>query len=254
MTRSVALGVLMCLALTCLGVALADDPPPAPPAPEQWTAPLPDDMDSALGEDWVEEGMGDWVVWSSDEEAKARVPLRDRRAEFPEVPSGLHAGPGAVSPDEAQADAAAWIRRVLRPELIPDDLDDRFILLQEDDPSRSSVRCRFETNGTGIQITQLRWALCAVIRPDPALAEDLAVETIGPALFPLVFTKGAEMAGAGAIAVPGLPQGYWAFDAALGMRRWWGWFSWYTDGRSFAAYIRRYDGGAHAMRAGDPWF
>jgi len=253
LARSVALGALCCLALTCLAVAFADEPPTAPPPPGQWIAPLPDDVDGALGEDWVEERMGEWVVWPSEDDVRARGPLRDRRAEFPEITSGLHAGPGAVSPDEARADAAAWARRVLKPELAPEDLDSRFVLLQDDDPSRSSVLCRFETNGTGIQICQLRWALCAVIRPDPAVIKGLAPEAIGPAVFRAAFTKGDEMAGERSDEIEGLPYHTRSFANAA-TPFWWGWFLWYSDGRSVAVYARRSEKGPRPARAGDPWF
>ncbi|HOS92026.1 MAG TPA: hypothetical protein PLQ54_01830 [Armatimonadota bacterium] len=244
--------------LTCLVAASAEDPPAAQPAPEQWIAPLPDDVDRAVGEDWVEEWMGKWVVWPSEDEVRARGPLRDRRAEFPaEGADGkpiVRGDPGAVSPDEARADAAAWVRRILKPELVPDDLDDGFVLLQEEDPSRSSVLCRFEIHGTGIQVTQLRWALCVVMRPDPALIEGLEPRAIGPAAFRAVFTKGDAMAGARFSDVPGLPYFAQELDLSVSSALWWGGFFWYTDGRSTAVYIRRADRGHSPARAGDPWF
>ncbi len=236
-----------------------DDAGDVAPAPEQWIAPLPDDMDRALREDWVEEWMGTWVVWPSEDDVRARGPARDRRAEFPaEGPGGdyaVYGNPGAVSPDEARADAAAWVHRILRPELIPEDLDARLVLLQEQDPSRSSVRCRFETNGTGVQVTQLRWALCVVVRPDPALVEGLAVEAIGPAVFRAVLTRGDTMAAARGKAVPDLPYATWESGDPLS-NAWWGSFLWYTDGRSVAVYARRWEAGVGPVpaRAGDPWF
>ena len=136
----------------------------------------------------------------------------------------------------------------------PDDLDDGFVLLQEEDPSRSSVLCRFEIHGTGIQVTQLRWALCVVMRPDPALIEGLEPRAIGPAAFRAVFTKGDAMAGARFSDVPGLPYFAQELDLSVSSALWWGGFFWYTDGRSTAVYIRRADRGHSPARAGDPWF
>jgi len=250
LTRATGLGVLLAFGI-CLVAAWADGF--APGAPEQWIAPLADDVDGALGEDWVEEWMAKWVVWPSDDEVRVRGPVRDRRAQFPEVTSGPRAGPGAVSPDEAQADAAAWVRRTLKPELLPDDLDSRFILLQEEDPSRSSVLCRFEVDETGIQLTQLRWAACVVVRAEPTLTAGLPAEALGPTAFRTVFQKGDDMARAHRVDVAESPPGLRAFDTAGGFR-WWDTYFWYTDGVSVAVYVSRAANERDSARAGDPWF
>ena len=114
---------------------------------------------------------------------------------------------------------------------------------------------RVEAHGTHVQVQQFRWALCVVIKPDPALVHGLAPEAIGPAVFRAVFSKGDQMAVADAIAVPGAPAGTTVYrGAAVPGRLWWQWQLWCTDGSAVGLYMVKYDGGQLTVGADDPWF
>ena len=245
------LTMLGCLALTCLAGALADDPPAAQPDPEQWIAPIPEDVDVPMGA-WAKHRMSRWVLWPTDDYIAQRQPPRDR-SDPPADEWDRKRTQHTLAPRMARSSAAQWLKLMLKPELIPADLEGAQVLLQEEDPTQSWVACRFEVGGTGVQVAQRLWYLCVVVRPDPALIEGLAPEDIGPAVLRAVFEKGEEMAGAGSRAVPGLPEGVYGRSRAEVGRKWPDWGLWYTDGRSVAVYAYRYNGGQRRYRSTDPW-
>jgi len=253
-TRSVALGVLMCVTLTCLGVALADDPP-LPPTPDQWIAPVADDVDVPYFS-WVPEQMARWVVWPSDEYIAERQPQRDR-SQPPPPGRQFKVPPGPESPSSARSYARTWIDIVLKPEWIPPDLTDRLILLQEDDPSRSSVICRYEINGTGIQIVQRKWALCVVVRPAPELVKGVHPVLLDQALMRALFRNGDFMARCPATWRQGLSPGIavGGHSPEADGPRWWEWSVCHTDGKSVALYFGKSSVDIQPLSVpGDPWF
>ena len=250
LTRATGLGVLLAFGI-CLVAAWADGF--APGAPEQWIAPLPDDLNVPMW-GWTERHRARWVIWPSDTYIAARQPPTDRAGPPPDEREAKRAR--RIEPlSAARADALWWLRTMLRPEFVPDDPDAQLVLLQEEDPRASSVVSRVEAHGTHVQVQQFRWALCVVIKPDPALVHGLAPEAIGPAVFRAVFSKGDQMAVADAIAVPGAPAGTTVYrGAAVPGRLWWQWQLWYTDGSAVGLYMVKYDGGQLTVGADDPWF
>ena len=259
MARRVALSVLLCIAVVCPVAAAADEPRAAGDgAADQWIAPLPDDLDlgGPFGEVWRKEQMSRWVVWPSDEYIAERQPPKDRSRPIPTGGPGAKGRPREVRPPAAAlGNALVWVRVVLRGEWVPDDLRDRIVLLQEDDPAESSAVCRLERDGTEIQVNQHFWALCVVIRPAPELIEGLAPGEIGPALFRRFFVEGEKMAARSAQPLLGVGEGLTAFVGEPPGRWWALWYLWYTDGRSLAVFSPRNEElPQRDQLPGEPWF
>jgi len=237
--------VLVCFALTCLAVAFADDPPAAQPDPQQLIAPLPDDLDLSepFGAAWREEQMSRWVIWPSEGYIAARQPPRDR-SEPVDEPDGrgqrkVHGG--LLAPDGVPSEAVSWVTELLKPDWVPPDLEDRLILLQEDDAARSSVACRFEVEGTSVQVVQRRWAMCVVVKPSPALGDGVPAEQMGPALMRALFARGDAMAEVPATDRRDLAPGLWLGGYVPGeVTRWWHWKAWYHEGSTVAIYFSKF--------------
>jgi len=206
--------------------------------------------------------MAQWVAWPSDEYIAARQPPRDRRAEFPSVyPDGDRRLPpseaGASSIRSVRSGCASWLRHLLKPEFIPENLEASLVLLQEEDPGQSWVACRLRANGTAVQFVDHGWLFCVVIRPDPALVGGLPPEKVGPAALGAVLNRGGEAADDELTPVLDVSEGLWAFEAkgddGWGFE-WWRRYFWYTDGHAVAGYFRGNDGGPSMPSPGDPWF
>jgi len=237
-------------AALCLGIGVSVLPAPAQgpgvagtvpevePAPDQWIAALPSDAHVPVW-GWTEYRQAQWVVWPSAEYVGARQPFKDRRRQFPAVyPHGDRRlpplGEGACSAHRARFSCLAWLRLVLRTEYVPESVAASLVLLQEQDPRQSWAAARYEVNGVAIQAVLRKWAMCLVIRPDPALIEGLQPMDIGPAVFRSMFTNGDARAGRDTAPVTGLPDGLHGFisegDAGIPPSLW------YTDGRAVAVY------------------
>lgn len=261
-----ARGYWAVLALCTLSATSLGDPAPGPPievqpAPEQWIARIPDDAPEPRP-GWHQHRMAQWVAWPSDEYIAARQPPRDRRAEFPSVyPDGDRRLPpseaGASSIRSVRSGCASWLRHLLKPEFIPENLEASLVLLQEEDPGQSWVACRLRANGTAVQFVDHGWLFCVVIRPDPALVGGLPPEKVGPAALGAVLNRGGEAADDELTPVLDVSEGLWAFEAkgddGWGFE-WWRRYFWYTDGHAVAGYFRGNDGGPSMPSPGDPWF
>ncbi|HOS95521.1 MAG TPA: hypothetical protein PLQ54_19570 [Armatimonadota bacterium] len=250
-------------ALLWLGPVWAvDDAGDAAPAPEQWIAALPDDLGLPVW-GWREYGMARWVIWPSDDDVAERQPPRDRSEPVGD-PDGQSGKPHELlcPPGNARSEALSWVRELLKPEWAPPDLEDCLTLLQEEDPAESSVVCRFEIDGTGIQIAQRRWAMCVVVKPSPALSDGVPGDQMGPALMRALFARGDAMAEVPATDRHDLAPGLWLGgyvagegDGRGGGPRWWHWKAWYTDGLGVAIYFSKlsFDRKTSYL-PGNPWF
>lgn len=206
------------------------------------------------------------VRWPSDETAKCDKRLVDRSQAIPAVyPPGYPRGKplrlGAMAPSAACKEAEQWIRRVLRPEWVPDDLGRRLVALQRDPASRSTIVCRYEMSGHAIQINQIRTVMCVVIRPSESIGMGSKPAEFGPVIFRSYFTDGKQMAAVKAIPIraPSPLHAYMQhpseFLAPDGTRKR-GWAFWYTDGKAVAVFIVKVLGSMRLIMLDrpDPYF
>ena len=167
----------------------------------------------------------------------------------------------AVSPKFAGAMAVDWIKRVLKQGYVPNDLENRLVLLQRDPPSQSAAFCRYRIDGYSFQISQVKSAMWVMIKPDkekglsPSSSNDVA------AILKDVFTKGAEMAAyncvekkrpyAKKVYVPDRldPRN------ARAEEEWWGWQMWYSDGDAVGVLLPKWiSQEPHHTSPTEPWF
>jgi hypothetical protein len=209
----------------------------------------------------------DLAAWPSAETQNAQHAQVDRSKTLPPVfqqPKKRDAKPirmGALTPAAARKEAEQWIRRVLKPEWVPNDLAARLHLLQREPASLSIIVCRYAIDGCAIQITQNRSSMWVVIKPrdDASLGGDAS--GIEQAMFPTYFLMGDRMAALYAKSVDGTAKlRIWApnFSAPIppgALENWWGWRLWVTDGKALAVYLgKASDDSAHTVTPDEPWF
>jgi len=257
--RALTLGLtcFTAVALCCSDAQAADQPSPA--EPDQWIAPLPDDLDLSepFGAAWRGERMSRWVVWPSDEHIAERQPprVRSEAASAPEERGQRKVHGGLLAPDRVPSEALSWVTELLKPEWMPPDLEERLILLQEEDPAQSSVICRFEVEGTSVQITQRRWAMCVVVKPSPALLDGVPAQEMGPAVMRALFSRGEAMTEVPATDRRDLAPGLWLGGHVPGRLVWWDWKAWYSEGSSVAIYFSKLSlDRQYSFMRGAAWF
>jgi len=206
------------------------------------------------------------VAWPSQKVLESEKASEDRSKEFPPtVERGMIIELGAMSPEFACEAAEGWIREMLKPRWLPEDLTVKLTALQRDPPSRSIIVCRYEIDGNTIMINQSRTAMWVVVKLQAGIDVKGKASEIGPIMFREFFTKGKTMAGfkgraAGSGEKTGDSGALHAYvsdcmnsgpiDAAL---EWWGWIAWYTDGETVAVLLRK-QGGAREYKETDTWF
>jgi hypothetical protein len=210
--------------------------------------------------------MAESLAWPSDEYVASHAP-RDRSKEIPPVfPQGAMRDPkpirpGAMTPAAARSEAEYWVRQVLRPECLPQDLSVRLKLVQEPDASSSVAICSLDVNGSQVRVVQRAWAMSVVVKlaqPPPA---GTTPEQMGPAVFTKLFNMGERMAAVTAVRVEGAPAGASVFvpDRSVSSSmefdtNWWGWGAWCTSDREVAVFFEKREDRPRPYMKGDPWF
>jgi hypothetical protein len=168
---------------------------------------------------------------------------------------------GARTPQAACKEAEQWIRQVLKPQWVPDDLAARLQPLRREPASRSIIVCRYAIDGHAIQISQSRASMWVIIRPLKGSLSAQNQKELGAAAFNTYFLNGDRMA-----SLPGKETGgtanlqVWRPDytapmppGALG--NWWGWRLWLTDGSAVAVLLSKCsEDSARNIMPDDPWF
>ncbi len=207
------------------------------------------------------------IEWPSVETLNSQKARYDRSRTIPPLfrqPKIGDAKPirlGARTPQAACKEAEQWIRRVLKPQWVPDDLAARLQPLQREPASQSVIVCRYATDGYAIQINQSRASMWVVIKPmnEASWAHDAKEFSI--AAFNACFLNGDRMA-----SLPGKETDtigklqVWSLDYSRplphgALENWWGWRFWLTDGESFAVLLsKRSEDSARDIMPDDPWF
>jgi len=213
------------------------------------------------------QSLARWVRWPDDEYIEAHVARRDRSAEFPatylqtEHGRGPKLHSGVVSPEIACAEAARWLKAVLRPEWQAGDLQDRLVPLQLDPPSESVIACRYTVGASHIQTVQNQGVMCVVVEAMRVDGRAIPPGDVGPSAFRRFFTEGDRMA---ALPPDGAPTVADTLNIFTAHKRrswsdeartwWWGWVLWYTDGDTVAVFLPKMYGDPFVIDLEAPWF
>jgi len=205
------------------------------------------------------------AVWPSSDEIRRKRATEDRSEVFPALfaPGKDYSNAkalrlGAMSPEAALKEAEGWVRTVLKPEWVPNDLAARLHALAEEDPARSTVWCRYKIRGETVQIGQTRGVMCLVIRPSEPKSESETAVEFGRRCLRGFATKGEQLAQSPAEAiepvVPHLPMYYTSVGTRESVAWWWGRVTWYTDGNAVGYFISKKTQRQFAVTAQTPWF
>jgi hypothetical protein len=168
---------------------------------------------------------------------------------------------GAQTPQAAAKEAEQWVRRVLKPEWVPNDLAARLRPLRREPASQSIIICRYLIDGHAIQIDQSRGSMWIIIRPLQPKPLSKDGKELADATFHTYFLNGDRMA-----ALPGKETAGTAklrvwlpdFSASIppgALANWWGWRLWLTDGEAVAILLdKTSEDSAHTIMPDDPWF
>jgi hypothetical protein len=207
------------------------------------------------------------IEWPSVETLNSQEAGQDRSQTIPPLfrqPEIGDAKPirlGARSPQAACKEAEQWIRQVLKPQWLPDDLAVRLHPLQRDPASQSIIVCRYTIDGHAIQINQSRAAMWVVIKPPTSNSVTRNTNELGVAAFSNYFLKGDRMASLQGKETDGtaklriwLPD-YSASIPPGALENWWGWRLWLTDGEAVAVFLAKTsEDSARSVMPDDPWF
>jgi len=207
------------------------------------------------------------IEWPSVETLNSQQAHQDRSKTIPPLfrqPKVGDAKPirlGARSPHAACKEAEQWIRRVLKPQWLPDDLADRLQPLQREPASQSIIVCRYAMDGHAIQINQNRASMWVTIKPPKNNSLIPNAKELGNAAFNTYFLEGDRMADLQGKETDGsaklriwLPD-YSAPIPAGALENWWGWRLWLTDGEAVAVFLNKCsEDSARNIRPDDPWF
>ena len=207
------------------------------------------------------------IEWPSVETFSSQKAREDRSKTIPPLfrqPKIGDAKPiklGARSPQAACKEAEQWIRQVLKPQWLPDDLAARLHPLQRDPASQSIIVCRYAIDGHAIQINQTRASMWVVIKPPKGNSFTGNAKESGIAAFNAYFLNGDRMA-----SLPGKETGgaaklrVWRPDYSApippgALENWWGWRLWLTDGDAVAVFLSKCsEDSARNIMPDDPWF
>ena len=209
----------------------------------------------------------DLMEWPSVETLDLRQARQDRSRTIPPLfrqPKVGDAKPirlGARTPQAACQEAEQWIRRVLKPQWLPDDLAARLQPLQREPASRSIIVCRYAMDGHAIQINQNRASMWVTIKPPKNDSLTRNAKDLGLAAFNTYFIEGDRMASLQGKETGGnAKQRIWRPDYSApipqgALENWWGWRLWLTDGEAVAVYLNKCsEDSARNIMPDDPWF
>jgi hypothetical protein len=259
-------GLVLLLAQSEQLGAPAQGPPPRIasdlPASERLVTALP--PTNALPVSTDSQGL---IEWPSVETLNSQQAREDRSKTIPPLfrqPKIGDAKPirlGARTPQAACKEAEQWIRQVLKPQWVPDDLAARLQPLQREPASRSIIVCRYAIDGHAIQINQSRASMWVVIKPPKGSSLSQDPKELGIGAFNTYFLNSDRMA-----SLPGKETGgtaklrVWRPDYSApippgALANWWGWRLWLTDGNAVAVFLRKCsEDSARDIMPDDPWF
>ena len=207
------------------------------------------------------------IEWPSAETLNLQNAHEDRSKTIPPLfrqPKVGDAKPirlGARTPPAACKEAEQWIRRVLQPQWLPDDLAARLHPLQREPASRSIIVCRYAIGGHAIQITQSRRAMWVVIKAPKGNSPTQNPKALGSAAFDTYFQYGDRMASLPGKETTGTANlRAWVPDYSAPippgtLENWWGWRFWLTDGEAVAVLLDKCsEDSARNILPDDPWF
>jgi hypothetical protein len=205
--------------------------------------------------------------WPSVETLNSQQARQDRSKTIPplfrqpKIGDAKPIGLGAQVPQAACREAEQWIRRVLKPEWVPDDLASRLHPLQRDPASQSIIVCRYLLEGHAIQINQSRGSMWVIIKPPKTSPLSQNARELASATFNTYFLNSDRMASLQGREISGtaklrawLPD----FSAPIPpgtLENWWGWRLWLTDGEAVAVFLdKTSEDSARSIMPDDPWF
>lgn len=207
-------------------------------------------------------------VWPSQKLLLKPSACRDRSAEFPPVFPKTHLKrvkpikPGAQAPAVAAYDAQSWIRIVISPEWVPQDLGERLLAVQAKDPANSQIVCRWgDQHANSVQVAQTVSLVCVVFKPAAGHGKAESAEELGRLLFQEVLRRETKTPWPRwkRLGTPRNPQGVFVRDSNL--RRglddsmWSESCVWYADRNAVAVFLAKREGSRPRYpRFGDPWF
>jgi hypothetical protein len=207
------------------------------------------------------------IEWPAAETLNSQKAHQDRSRTIPALfrqPKVGDAKPirlGARTPQAACKEAEQWIRLVLKPQWVPDDLAVRLQPLQREPASQSIIVCRYALNGHAIQINQSRAAMWVTIRPPQSNSLFQNAKEPGIAAFNTYFLKGDRMASLQGKETNGTAKlRTWLPDYSApipegALENWWGWRLWLTDGEAVAVFLNKCsEDSARNILPDDPWF
>lgn len=163
-----------------------------------------------------------------------------------------------VSDVDAKYMAFKWIKTILKPEYLPDDLFDHLILLDGAENKADIVCVRYRTDiGYEIQIVQTNTELFIVFGQPDALGRDDFVKNMGSDtasslvedIVSNLFDKSEAISVMHSLSEIKSTDGFYYFHQkwssnTRGSNQWWGNVSWWTDGITVAFYIPKFYGGS----------
>lgn len=207
------------------------------------------------------------IEWPAVETLNLQQARQDRSVTIPPLfrqPKVGDAKPvrlGARSPQAARKEAEQWIRRVIKPQWLPDDLADRLQALQREPASQSIIVCRYAMEGHAIQINQSRASMWVIIKPPKTDLLTESAKELGVAAFNAYFLEGDRMASLQGKEIDGTAKlRIWLPDYSApippgALENWWGWRLWLTDGEAVSVLLNKCsEDSARNIRPDDPWF
>jgi hypothetical protein len=207
------------------------------------------------------------IEWPSVEALNSQQARQDRSKTIPPLfrqPKIGDAKPirlGALSPQAACKEAEQWIRRVLKPEWVPDDLAARLHPLQRDPASQSIIFCRYLINGHALQISQTRGSIWVIIKPPKTSPLSRDLKELASTTFSTYFLDADRMASLPGKEINGTAKlRVWRPDFSTSippgaLENWWGWRLLLTDGEAVAVFLAKTsEDSARSIMPDDPWF
>jgi len=207
------------------------------------------------------------IEWPSVETLDSQMAREDRSKTIPPLfrqPKIGDAKPirlGARPPQAACKEAEEWIRQVLKPQWVPDDVAARLRPLQREPASQSIVVCRYMIDGHAIQINQSRGLMWVIIRPPKTNPLSKDGKELADAIFHAYFLNSDRMASLQGKEISGAAKlRVWRPDYSApiptgALQNWWGWRLWLTDGNAVAVFLNKCsEDSARNIMPDDPWF
>ena len=207
------------------------------------------------------------IEWPTVETLNSQRAREDRSRTIPPLfrqPKVGDAKPirlGAQAPQAACKEAEQWIRQVLKPQWLPDDLAARLHPLQREPASQSTIVCRYAIDGHAIQLNQTRASMWVVIKPPKGSLSVQNPKDLGIAAFNTYFLNGDHMASLPGKETDGAARlRVWRPDYSApippgALENWWGWRLWLTDGDAVGVFLSKCsEDSARSIMPDDPWF